>query len=75
LWGGKHFSLSQVSTYRLSDRGFSETLLFQMVNNAERAGETVRNSEGELRRPHSHGAGAERAARCLGGGGVGERLH
>lgn len=31
--GGKHFSLSQVSTYKLTDREFSETLLFQMVNN------------------------------------------
>ncbi len=31
--GGKHFSLSQVSTYKLTDREFTETLLFQMVNN------------------------------------------
>lgn len=30
--GGKHFSLSQVSTYKLSASEFSETLLFQMVN-------------------------------------------
>ena len=28
--GGKHFSLSQVSTYKLTDREFSETLLFQI---------------------------------------------
>ena len=31
--GGKHFSLSQVSTYKLTDREFTETLLFQIVNN------------------------------------------